>query len=279
MSWHHLSSDWLNWADRLAPAAEKINRHLVEALDLDGLARTSADDGAGTCVLDLASGVGEPAFSIARALAGCEGRVVASDIVPGMCAGLLARARAEGIGNLSVVAADMMGLPFGDGRFDAVSCRFGVMFCPDPDLTLREARRVLRPGGRAAFMVWGPMADNPLFGAMESVLGDLAGTGFAHSGLNLFEFADPAQSMDRMKAAGFDDVTISTHQPAGRIPQTAAFWKPQMEMLFGHHLRALPDVMREKIDQAMFDALSSHIAEDHFRVPMCFHVFSGTCPA
>ncbi|PTB98203.1 hypothetical protein C9975_11065, partial [Thalassospira xiamenensis] len=105
-NWHHLSSDWLNWADQLTPAAQKINRHLIDALDLPAL--SGAADERGLTVLDLASGVGEPAFGIAQMLAdaGDNGdgdgdpalhcQVIASDIVPSMCAGLAERAGAEG---------------------------------------------------------------------------------------------------------------------------------------------------------------------------------------
>jgi len=276
--WHHLSSDWLNWADQLAPAAQKINQHLIAALDLPALAR--AADGRGLAVLDLASGVGEPAFGIARMLAGedessLHGQVIASDIVPGMCAGLAERAGAEGIGNLSVVAADMEKLPFGASTMDAISCRFGVMFCNDPDAALGDASRVLRAGGRAAFMLWAPLVDNPLFAAMDGVLGNMLGTGFADAGLDLFGFADPTSATARMARAGFGDVTLTTHSPAGRIPERAAFWKPQMEMLFGPQLRAATDAERGAIDAAMFEALRPYVTDGHFQVPICFHVLAG----
>jgi len=276
--WHHLSSDWLNWADQLAPAAQKVNRHLIKALDLPALVR--AADGRRLVVLDLASGVGEPAFGIARMLAGDDelglhGHVIASDIVPGMCAGLAERAGAEGIGNLSVVAADMEKLPFGAGTMDAISCRFGVMFCHDPDAALGEANRVLRTGGRAAFMLWAPLVDNPLFAAMDGVLGNMLGTGFDDAGLDLFGFADPASATARMARAGFGDVTITTHNPAGHIPERAAFWKPQMEMLFGPQLRAATDAERGAIDTAMFEVLHPYVTDGHFQVPICFHVLAG----
>lgn len=276
--WHHLSSDWLNWADQLAPAAQKINRHLIKALDLPALMR--AADGRGLTVLDLASGVGEPAFGIARMLASEDdpaqhGHVIASDIVPGMCAGLAERAGTEAIDNLSVAAADMEKLPFGTGTMDAISCRFGVMFCHDPDAALGEANRVLRTGGRAAFMLWAPLVDNPLFAAMDGVLGNILGTGFADAGLDLFGFADPASATARMARAGFGDVAIATHNPAGRIPERAAFWKPQMEMLFGPQLRAATDAERGAIDTAMFEALRPYVTDGHFQVPICFHVLVG----
>lgn len=272
-AWHNLSADWINWADRLAPAAEKINRHLIEAVDLDGLKQMRGD--APLDVLDLASGVGEPAFSFARTLAGGAGHVTASDIVPEMCDGLAARAVEEDITNLSVIPADMENLPFPDQSFDAVSCRFGVMFCNDPDQALREAHRVLRDHGRAAFMVWAPLVDNPLFAAMDAVLGNIVGIGFEAAGLDPFSFGNPDQSMMRLEEAGFSSIEATSHNPAGRIPEKAAFWKPQMDMLFGNVLRNASDMDRGAIDAAMFETLSPYIEDGHFQVPICFHVLSG----
>lgn len=272
-AWHNLSADWINWADRLAPAAEKINRHLIEAVDLDGLKQMRGD--AALDVLDLASGVGEPAFSFARALAGGAGHVTASDIVPEMCDGLAARAAEDGITNLSVIPADMEHLPFPDQSFDAVSCRFGVMFCNVPDQALREAHRVLRDHGRAAFMVWAPLVDNPLFAAMDAVLGNILGIGFEAAGLDPFSFGNPDQSMMRLEEAGFSSIEATSHSPAGRIPEKAAFWKPQMDMLFGNVLRNASDMDRGAIDAAMFETLSPYIEDGHFQVPICFHVLSG----
>lgn len=284
MTWHHLSSDWITWADRLAPAAEKINRHMIDAVDLPGLA--AARNGAPLAVLDLASGVGEPAFSFARALSGeddvsantpgISGHVTASDIVPEMCDGLAKRAEEDGISNLGVIPANMEKLPFADASFDVVSCRFGVMFCDDPDQALVEAHRVLRPGGRAVFMVWAPLVDNPLFAAMDAVLGNILGIGFEAAGLDPFAFGNVDHSIARMESAGFTGIAATSHSPAGRIPETAAFWKPQLDMLFGNVLRNASDMDRGAIDAAMFEALSPYIAEAHFQVPICFHVLSGT---
>ncbi len=288
--WHDLSSDWLNWADRLAPQADKINRHLIEALELPAIAaQPDRNRTEGLSVLDLASGVGEPAFGLAALLCPSSsdapetaakkpqptGRVIATDIAPSMCRGLASRAAQAEIANLEVVPADMQALPFADGAFDGVSCRFGIMFCHDPDLALREARRVLAPGGRAAFMVWGPMAENPLFGAMDANFQQVLGAGFEAAGLDLFGFSSAEQSVARLINAGFEDVSLVTHVPCGRIPATAPFWRPQMEMLFGCLLRNATIEQGREIDDLMRASLSQHIEDAYFRVPMCFHVLSG----
>ena len=49
---------------------------------------------------------------------------------------------------------------FGERSFDVVVCQFGAMFFPDRAQAYREARRVLRPGGRLLFNVWDRISEN-----------------------------------------------------------------------------------------------------------------------
>ena len=58
--------------------------------------------------------------------------------------------------------ADALRLPFADAAFDVVLCQFGVMFFPDRVAGYREARRVLKPGGRFLFNVWDSLQHNPI---------------------------------------------------------------------------------------------------------------------
>lgn len=60
------------------------------------------------------------------------------------------------------VQADACSLPFGDGKFDAVVCQFGIMFVPDKALAAREAHRVLKRGGLFLFNVWDAFEHNEL---------------------------------------------------------------------------------------------------------------------
>ena len=56
--------------------------------------------------------------------------------------------------------ADALALPFEDQTFDVVACQFGVMFFPDKVAGYKEARRVLKPGGRFLLNVWDRISEN-----------------------------------------------------------------------------------------------------------------------
>src|SRR5262249_39373848 len=109
-----------------------------------------AEVGVGRTLLDLASGVGQPAIEAARRGA----RVVATDVAADMLAGCGRRAKASNV-TLELRELDMHDLrSFADGSVDAVTCGFALMFSPDPVKVLREIQRVLKPGRAFALAVW-----------------------------------------------------------------------------------------------------------------------------
>ncbi len=114
--------------------------------------------------------------------------------------------------NLKWQIADGSNLPFEDGRFDTIVCQFGLMFFPDKERALSEAKRVLRPGGRLIFNVWGTMQDNPIFFAVESAL---KARFPEEEGLMLptpCSMADEEMLQTLMKEAGFKQIVTSRIQ-------------------------------------------------------------------
>jgi ubiquinone/menaquinone biosynthesis C-methylase UbiE len=69
--------------------------------------------------------------------------------------------------------ADAQALPFADSSFDAVICQFGVMFFPDKHKAYREARRVLKPGGRFIFNVWDKIQFNEFADSVTAALAEM----------------------------------------------------------------------------------------------------------
>ena len=60
---------------------------------------------------------------------------------------------------------DAENIDFAPETFDAVTCRFGLMFCPDPPRAAAAVLRVLKPGGRVALTVWDVAPKNTFFTA------------------------------------------------------------------------------------------------------------------
>ena len=110
----------------------------------------------GMRVLDLASGTGEPAISLAQRV-GPQGSVTAVDQSSELLDIAAERARNKKLSNFTTQQADAHQLPFAGQSFDLATCRFGVMFFSDAERALAELRRVLKPGARACFAAWGPM--------------------------------------------------------------------------------------------------------------------------
>lgn len=114
----------------------------------------------GSTVLDVATGPGEPALSIAE-FVGPHGKVVGTDVVPEMVEAARRETSRRKLQNASFEVAFSESLPFPDNTFDAVVSRFGVMFFPSPVDFVRDALRVLKVGRGIALAVWHTAEKNP----------------------------------------------------------------------------------------------------------------------
>jgi ubiquinone/menaquinone biosynthesis C-methylase UbiE len=108
-------------------------------------------------VLETAAGSGVVVRAVAPVLSPAA-RYIATDLNQPMLDYAASRQPADD--RISWRQADALVLPFADGSFDLVLCQFGAMFFPDRAAAYREARRVLRPGGRYIFSVWDRIEEN-----------------------------------------------------------------------------------------------------------------------
>lgn len=145
---HH----WDEFAPLYAAGYERAFTLLVRAA-CEHLRLADAGD-----VLEVGAGPGGGALVLREHLAP-GARLVVTDLAPRMVA--LARARLPA--SVEVREANAEALPFGDAAFDRYLASLNLMLVLDPDRALAEAHRVLRPGGLAAWTVWGRPEHSPMF--------------------------------------------------------------------------------------------------------------------
>lgn len=141
--WNKDGAAWRRWNPTLDRWYGEVTRQMLD------LARMQP----GQRILDIAAGAGEPAVSAAERV-GPGGYVLATDISEGIVELALQVARERGLKQIEARAMDGEKLDLPDASFDAVLCRLGLMYMPHPVTALREWRRALRTGGRAAVVVF-----------------------------------------------------------------------------------------------------------------------------
>ncbi|MBV9960864.1 MAG: methyltransferase domain-containing protein [Parafilimonas sp.] len=146
--WNKVSDGWKKWNDFTMNFLKPMGDAIIKALDI------KSND----VVLDIASGTGEPAFSIAAIAK--NGEVYATDLSEEMLT--LARNYADehDINNIEFKVADVSNLPFRDNFFDKISCRMGFMFFPAMQLAANEMHRVCADSGKVAISVWAAPENN-----------------------------------------------------------------------------------------------------------------------
>jgi SAM-dependent methyltransferase len=177
--------------------------------------------GTGHTVLDVACGTGVVAAAAAERV-GPSGAVTGVDINPGMIA---VAARTRGV---RWAQADAARLPFPDGGFDRVLCQAGLQFVPDRLGALREMRRVARPGGRVALLVWRALHHSPGFAALADALQAVVGPDAAAVMRAPFGFGDdPRPLVTLLDSAGFSDVDVQARAGTVRFGSVEAFVRCQ----------------------------------------------------
>ena len=167
---------------------------------------------AGETVVDLGSGAGFDCFLAARAV-GPEGRVIGVDMTHEMLKKARENAAATGAGNVEFRLGELEHLPIADASADVVISNCVINLVPDKAQVLREAFRVLKPGGRLAISDIVNIAPLPAALAADPALlcGCIAGAAAA------------AELESWLGSAGFTDIRIAV-KPTSR--EMIATWAP-----------------------------------------------------
>jgi ubiquinone/menaquinone biosynthesis C-methylase UbiE len=246
---------------------------VTQALVEDGLVSN------GQTVLDIATGPGEPALTVA-ALVGAGGKVFGID--PALEMVEAARRATDHLGfrnaQFDVASADR--LPFPADTFDAVVSRFGVMFFPSPVAAVREMLRVLKPGRKLALAVWHLAERNPFFYTLSRVIERYVDSPpSAPDAPDPFRFASPGKLRDVLAEAGAMAPSERLLQFTVQAPISVEdFWILRCEM--SEKLREkvamlsreqLPEVKREALD-----ALRGYSTDRGMSFPAEVLIVSGT---
>jgi ubiquinone/menaquinone biosynthesis C-methylase UbiE len=232
----------------------------------------------GRVVLDVATGPGEPALTIANVV-GAEGKVVGTDLVPEMVEAGRREAERRGLRNASFAVALAEALPFPNDAFDSVVSRFGVMFFPSPGDAMREWLRVLKPGGKMALAVWHFAARNPFFYSVTTILDRyVEPTPPAADAPDPFRFAEPGKLKAILEEVGVVATTERVLQFPVRVRVAIEdFWTFRYEMsdTLRNRTANLSAEQMSQLKRDVLGAVRSYATEDGLVFPGEVRVVSG----
>lgn len=217
---------------------------------------------AGSRVLDVATGPGYVAAAAARR--GAE--VVGIDFAEAAVA--VARQQYP---DITFATGSAEELDFPAARFDAVLMNFGLLHLAQPELALSEAQRVLRPGGRVAFTVWG--APDVCFG-FKIILDAIAEHGNMDvplpEGPPFFRFSATAESERVLVDAGFRSPEVEVIETSWDLPHPDTLFDTFLHgaVRTGALLQAQTPQAQAAIRQAVREGVMAFNEAGKIRLPM-----------
>jgi ubiquinone/menaquinone biosynthesis C-methylase UbiE len=196
-SWDSVAKGWQKWWKTFESGAQRVSDRLVELAEIKP----------GQRVLDLATGIGEPAITAAKIVG--NGHVLATDISAQMLAIAEERAKSLGLQDKmefrEIDAENLDSLP--NQNFDAVLSRWGLMFLPNLEIALSNIQRLLVSRGKLAAAVWSepskvPVINMSISAVREQLQAPLVGQGIPGP----FSLADVDALQKSLLKEGFIDI-------------------------------------------------------------------------
>ncbi|MGY1824098.1 class I SAM-dependent methyltransferase [Geodermatophilus sp. SYSU D00079] len=242
---------WAANADRYDDAV-RAHHPLVMAA-----ARITASDE----VLDVGCGAGRTTLDAARAAV--DGHAHGVDLSAPMLEVARARARAEGLSNVTFTQADAQVLPFPPAAYDVALSRSGAMFFADPVAALGNVAGALHPGGRLVLMTWQPYERNEWIAALTSALAAGRELPLPPPGRpGPFGLSDPDHIRAVLPAAGFTDVRLESLELPVHLGRDAAQSEEFVLGQLGWLLEGLDAADRERARESLRASLTAHETGD-----------------
>lgn len=252
--WNRTAFFWEKHREVIGQMLAPITPALVE----------DAGVGVNQTVLDVGTGPGEPALSLAR-IVGPAGKICGIDPSAEMVACARTEAARRGLKNVHFDIASADQLPFADNVFDAAVSRLGAMFFPSPVDGIREMLRVLKPGRKLALSVWHYEERNPFHSVLSEVMDRYPDPpASAPDTWDAFRFAPAGKLRDVLLEAGAIAplerlLQFTIHAPVA----VADFWALRLEMSakLREKFAALPKEQAEEVRGKVLEALGEYSTE------------------
>jgi enediyne biosynthesis protein CalE5 len=225
MEWNAAAPGWKKYGKDMLKWMGPVSDQLIRSTGITS----------GHTVLDVATGAGQPALTIAKVV-GPNGRVVGVDLSPEMLEVAKEEAASQGLTNVVVfqVVKDESLSMFHDNTFDSVVCRNGLMFMPDPVKALKAFLRVLKPKGKTSVTVWGSPEKAPVMEVvMKTISKHVPDMKLPAPGTPGGPFSIPTVDMlrDYFLKAGFSDFNAEKNEVTVVQTDTAEeFWQGMTEV-------------------------------------------------
>jgi SAM-dependent methyltransferase len=269
-SWTEVAGAW----DRNSAFVEQLKAPVTTAL------LAALELRAGDVVCEVGAGSGELSRVLAERVAP-GGRVVATDPADGMVD--VMRERLRDVPGVEVRACDAAATPLADGEAKGVVARMSLMFSSEPAAAVREAFRVLSPGGRYAAATWAGPVDNMWMAAVgmaAAMSGAAHGAGPTAPG-GPFSLSEPKQLLELLEEAGFVDVDVQDVAMQVRFQDAGAHFEHVASMAgpLAVCLVRAPDEVRETVRRSVAESVARFADADGLTFPALARVVVGTRPA
>jgi enediyne biosynthesis protein CalE5 len=260
--WDSVSNGYRKWWKQIEgnnnedEGAQKVSLRLLELAEIRP----------GNTVLDIATGYGEPAISVAQCI-GSQGYVLAIDASPQMLEIAKERSTALDFQNITFKEIDIEKLVLPNSFFDVAVCRWGLMFLPNLNTVLKKIYDALFPGGRFAAAVWSHPSKVPFISLPMDIIKREMGNlipQIQQTRLGPFSLSDINALKELFIQTGFTDIRTELVNVTFKLPSAKQFVQAMQELspTINMTLNKVDSVIRVKILEAITDELN-HNHKDH----------------
>jgi len=258
--WHKIAEKFDIWLPYIEPAGTAM----LDLLDVQN----------GQRILDIASGTGEPAITLAKKSSAIE--VIGSDAAQGMVAVANEKVKKMGLNNIRFENMPGDALDFPDAHFDHVMCRFGLMFFEDPLKGLQEMHRLLKPGGRFAIAVWHTAETMHMMRWSYEAFKEKLPEHQLPPLSVITRLGDSAYFESLLQQAGFHDISIQRNTLDYAFESFEQYWSMvEHSEILKAQLDALPESEHEAIKNEIAVMTEMFVDESGMHVPHDYLLASG----